>query len=73
MKVRKFIKREYKEEFFEKRISRVPKDFFEWGVATDIYDRLLNIPELTTNDDRLPTRGDRLPTDDDRLPINVDQ
>ena len=27
MKVRKFIEREYKEEFFEKRISRVPKDF----------------------------------------------
>ena len=36
-------------------------------------DRLLNVPELPTNDDGLPINDDRLPINDDRLPINDDR
>ena len=48
---------------------------FEWGrgCRNKNSDRLLNIPELPTNDDRLPTNDDRLPTNDDRLPTNDDR
>ena len=39
---------------------------FEWGVQQQKFtDKLLNFPEIPTNDDRLPTSDDRLPTSND--------
>ena len=44
----------------------------EGGVAKITY-RLLNIPELPTNDDQSPKSDDRLPKSDDRLPKSNDR